>query len=169
MTLARIPSDRVEPLADERVRLRQITASDAADIEEITFYDGVPAKSVNDVIKMLALIEKDRARGEALHWGISLAASPTVVGTCGFYRGFAAQVGEVGYVLREDYRGKGIMTAALRLVVAYGFDELGLTSVVAYTEPDNAASIAVLDRVGFVEVTEKESDSANRKFSLARP
>lgn len=134
------------------MRLRAVVPADASHIVEISFYDGVPAASEVDALSMLAWIDADRARGESLHWGICLPGSDEVVGTIGYYRGFAHDVGEVGYVLRRAYRGRGIMTSALELVTSYGLTHLGLRAVVAHTDPTNLPSITLLRRVGFREV-----------------
>lgn len=142
----------VPELANDRVRLRAVVAADAPSIVEISFYDGVAAASETDALTMLAWIEADRARGESLHWGICLAGGDEVVGTIGFYRGFGGDVGEVGYVLRPAVRGRGIMTRALELVVHDGLSRLGLSAVVARTDPTNQPSIALLRRAGFREV-----------------
>ena len=144
-------------LASDRVRLRAVTPADAPSIVEISFYDGVPAASELDARTMLAWIEADRARGESLHWGICLPGSDEVVGTIGYYRGFDCDVGEVGYVLRRAYRGRGIMTHALELVADYGLSRLGLGAVVAHTDPTNHPSIALLRRAGFTEVASQGS------------
>jgi [ribosomal protein S5]-alanine N-acetyltransferase len=142
----------VPVLTNERVRLRAVTAADVPAIVEISFYDGVPAASEIDARTMLAWIEADRERGESLHWGICLPGSDEVVGTIGFYRGFDGAVGEVCYVLRSAFRGRGIMTHALALVVEHGLTRLGLDAVVAHTDPANGPSIALLRRAGFLEV-----------------
>jgi [ribosomal protein S5]-alanine N-acetyltransferase len=144
-------------LADERVALRRVLAGDADTIVEISVYDGVRATSAREARAMLARIDDDQRGGEAIHWGITVVGddgdmSDEVVGTIGYYRGFAGGVGEVGYVLREAYRGGGLMAAALRLVVAFGRERLRLAGVRAFTAADNQASIAVLRRAGFEPV-----------------
>jgi [ribosomal protein S5]-alanine N-acetyltransferase len=96
---------------------------------------------------MLEQIDLDYQRGETVHWGIEIAGG--IAGTCGFYRGFAAATGEVGYVLKADFRGLGIMTAAMRPVLAFGFEHIGLRTINAFTDHDNLASQAVLTRLGF--------------------
>lgn len=140
-------------LADERVVLRRITSADAAGLQAICVYDGVAATSERDALSMLIRIELDYQDGDTVHWGICLPGTTEVVGTCGFYRGYPDNTGEIGYVLKEAYRGQGIMTAALRLVITFGFDHLKLNRIVAYTNPTNAPSIAVLTRLGFQPVS----------------
>nr|XP_010906188.1 uncharacterized protein LOC105033200 [Elaeis guineensis] len=58
--------------------------------------------------------------------------------------------GELGYVLGSGYWGKGIVTAAVRLVVASIFMEVeGLERVEALVDVTNKASQRVLEKVGF--------------------
>jgi [ribosomal protein S5]-alanine N-acetyltransferase len=44
---------------------------------------------------------------------------------------------------------RGLMTQALRLCTAFAFSELGLHRLEANIQPTNAASIALVRRVGF--------------------
>jgi ribosomal-protein-alanine N-acetyltransferase len=51
----------------------------------------------------------------------------------------------------QDFAGKGYMTEAVRLVVAYAFDSLLLHRVHAAFLPHNMASRRVLEKNGFKE------------------
>jgi len=55
----------------------------------------------------------------------------------------------MGYWVGQPYRGHGFMTEALRLAVDYLFDDLDLHRVEANIIPSNAASIALIKRLGF--------------------
>lgn len=57
---------------------------------------------------------------------------------------------EVGYWLGEGYWGRGIATAALRGLTEYAFKEFSLTRVYALPYARNAASIKVLEKVGYI-------------------
>jgi ribosomal-protein-alanine N-acetyltransferase len=57
--------------------------------------------------------------------------------------------GEVGYAIRKDHWNQGYAREAAGLVVDFGFRVLGLHRITAATGPDNAASRAVLERLGF--------------------
>jgi len=149
-----LPSTDTHPataptLVGERVVLRAVRPRDVADIVDISVYDGVSASSEAEALAMLRRIEADADRGETVHWGVCQVGSDTVVGTVGFYRGFADGTGEVGYVLRAPFRRRGLMREALALVVAHGFERLGLATVKARTAADNAASIGLLKHLGF--------------------
>ena len=56
---------------------------------------------------------------------------------------------EVGWRLGETYRGQGIATEAGAAWIRFGFDQLGLGSIVSIYEPENRASGAVMRRLGF--------------------
>ena len=161
----RVPA--VSPTLDgARVRLRAVTAADAGALLEISAYDGVAARSEADVHAQLARIEGDQARGETVHWAIEDASTGALVGTVGFYRGFPDGIGEVGYVLRPAHRKRGFMTESVALAVGYAFDSLGLKAVVAHADATNRASIAVLERCGFVPTA---ADDHRRTFQVRRP
>lgn len=68
----------------------------------------------------------------------------------GIVRG-ANQSGWLGYWIGEEYAGRGIGTAAVAMVLDVAFGALGIERVEATVKPDNAASIAVLERLGFLE------------------
>ncbi len=59
------------------------------------------------------------------------------------------RVGEVGYSLLLEARGKGYASESLRAVIDEAFAAGGLDEVQACIVPENTASRAVLDRSGF--------------------
>lgn len=57
---------------------------------------------------------------------------------------------EVGFWTVTAERGRGIIPKALRLVCAYGFDELGLARIEWQAEVGNLSSLRAAEKVGFV-------------------
>lgn len=57
---------------------------------------------------------------------------------------------EIGYWLGERFWNRGIMTAAVRAVTAYGFEHFSLTRVYALPFVTNVASHRVLEKAGYV-------------------
>jgi ribosomal-protein-alanine N-acetyltransferase len=55
----------------------------------------------------------------------------------------------IGYYLDQGQNGRGYMTEAVRLVVDYAFDVLGLHRIEAGVMPHNIGSIRVLEKAGF--------------------
>jgi ribosomal-protein-alanine N-acetyltransferase len=72
------------------------------------------------------------------------------VGTCGYHLWQKAhRRAEIGYDLERASWKKGIMTEALRAVLPYGFEYMGLNRISALVYPENEASIRLLERLGF--------------------
>lgn len=63
----------------------------------------------------------------------------------------AAQFANLGYWMGHEFAGKGYMSEAVGLVVAYAFDSLLLHRVHAAFLPHNVASRRVLEKNGFRE------------------
>lgn len=59
--------------------------------------------------------------------------------------------GEVGIVLRKEFRGKGYAKEALTLLCDYVFDFLRLRQLIAHIATDNEASLRLFASCGFVQ------------------
>ena len=70
----------------------------------------------------------------------------------GFVRGCDVErySAEIGYWLGESYWGRGIVTEALVLVTDYVFATPNLLRLFALPFADNAASMRVLEKAGYV-------------------
>jgi [ribosomal protein S5]-alanine N-acetyltransferase len=60
-------------------------------------------------------------------------------------------MGEAMYWVAADFRGRGLASAALRLLCGWAFVELGLRRIELVTDPENAASRRVAEAAGFEE------------------
>jgi RimJ/RimL family protein N-acetyltransferase len=56
--------------------------------------------------------------------------------------------GELGWVFDPVQWGRGYATEATRVLMRFGFDDLGLHRIAATCHPDNAASARVLEKAG---------------------
>lgn len=131
--------------------LREIEVSDTGHVHEFSYYNGEKTESLEETVLALERIKNDYRNREAIHWGIAHKDEDIIIGSCGYYRGFRNSSGEIGYVLSERWRGKGVMKEVLRAAIDFGFQVLKLAEVKGYTKPGNAPSIAVLKRAGFVQ------------------
>ena len=91
--------------------------------------------------------------GHPLHFSIRTPEGATI-GGCGFH-GKNSVAGlvhrdEIGYWLATDYRGKGLMTQAVKAIVEYGWTTRNLLRIEAPVYSFNKESAAVLLRNGFV-------------------
>jgi RimJ/RimL family protein N-acetyltransferase len=72
------------------------------------------------------------------------------------------QIAEVGYGITPAARGRGVAGQAVSLVARWLFAERGVRRVELRTHPDNAASIRVAEKAGFVrEGIERSSREIN--------
>jgi RimJ/RimL family protein N-acetyltransferase len=97
------------------------------------------------------------AREERLILAIADRRTGQILGEVGLYTiDREASIGEIGYWLRETARHRGLMAEALPLVIAHAMHGLGLQRLEAHIAVENAASIRVVERLGFRGVTERE-------------
>lgn len=98
---------------------------------------------------MLRGLRREARAGRSLPFAVlvqdRLVGQVTVAGVV---RG-ALQGASVGYWLDGSFAGRGIMPTAVALAVDHCFGPLGLHRVEAEVRPDNAASLRVVDKLGF--------------------
>jgi ribosomal-protein-alanine N-acetyltransferase len=124
---------------DRRVRV---------DADNVRFGDVPPGRREREAAAYLEAMERMRREGRGVSFAVVDARRDAILGACDL-RLPLPRVGEVGYLLVPDARGRGVMGRALRLVVAWGFAELGLVRVQAFASPDNERSMRLLERLGF--------------------
>jgi len=80
-------------------------------------------------------------------WPLIRKEDRRLIGRCGLHRRADGDV-EIGYVIARDAWGRGYATEAARAVVRYAFDVAGLPRLWAFVGMRNAASVAVIRRIG---------------------
>lgn len=87
--------------------------------------------------------------GMHYEWAVILKSEDRMIGTCGFAAvDCPNNKAEIGYVLNPRYRGKELMPEAVRRVLRFGFDMMGLHRIEARYMIGNDASRRVMDKVG---------------------
>ena len=146
-------------LETERLLLRRINENDADEVlalrgnPEIMKYIPRPlAKTKEDALEHIAMIEDKIINNIGINWGITLKGNDKIIGIIGHYRIQPENHrAEIGYMSLPEYNGKGYITEAIKAVVAYGFDHMNLHSIEAVIDPGNIASEKVLLKNGFVK------------------
>ena len=87
---------------------------------------------------------------KALLWAIVRKEDKRYLGDVGYWRideehGF----GEIGYSLHPEHWRKGYMSEALKVLLPYAFQKMGLHRIEANVNVDNVASSSLLVKVGF--------------------
>ena len=160
-------------LTTPRLILRKITTDDVSELlvirsdERIMKYIDRPrAKTNEDVIAFINLINNNEKNNDSINWAICLKDDPKLIGNVCFWRiekeNYRA---EIGYVLHYDHWQKGIMNEVIKEVIKYGFQEMKLHSIEANINPDNEASAKLLEKNNFVrEAYHKENYFFEGKF-----
>ena len=146
-------------LNGKKIILRQVLAMDISQLKEISFYDGKRAKTIKEAFEMQERINQDYENGETFHWAILDKNTGDIVGTCGYYRGFAENAGELGCILKAKFRGQGYMTEALSLAIKFGFETMNFQKIIAITTKSNTKALQLLTRLNFEKIEEKGKES----------
>jgi RimJ/RimL family protein N-acetyltransferase len=100
------------------------------------------------------LKQRTRRLAEPGGWtqlAVELLETGEVIGDCAFHiEADSPRLAWVGYSLAPAFQGRGLATEAVGALVDYAFKVLGMHRVAAHTDARNAASIALLARLGFV-------------------
>ena len=145
-------------LETERLRLRQIRRGDYDDLARVhrdpqvrrylsEFEYGFSDNAIWSVIDWADDIFNRR---KGARWAITRQPDDELIGTCGFHAYDRLHLrAEIGYDLRPDHWRQGIMTEAAGEVARFCFDEMALHRVEADVTEGNAASAALLQKLGF--------------------
>ncbi|MCC3157817.1 GNAT family N-acetyltransferase [Hymenobacter sp. 15J16-1T3B] len=146
-------------LRTPRLLLRRITLADAptvlflrSDPATMRYLDREPAASLADAETFVGLVDAGLSENRGITWALArLGEEEQMIGTCGLWRLDAEHHrGEIGYTLHPAAWGQGLMSEALAAVCRYGFEQLRLHSIEGNVNPQNEASIKLLERQGFV-------------------
>jgi [ribosomal protein S5]-alanine N-acetyltransferase len=126
----------------------------AASRAELTPYE--PRWSVDELSRAAFRLRLKRWQQDARHdagyafFLLDLTDSTLVGGmTLSCVRRGVSQSAAVGYWIGTSRTDRGLATAGLERLVRYAFDDLGLYRIEAACMPANAASLRVLEKVGF--------------------
>lgn len=144
------------------VRLREVDAD--RDVDAVFGFVGDPAVTRYMMLvppkdreeehrALLAMMQRARLADRA-QWDLVAehTASREVLGMgrIGFSHS-RADGADIGYVLHRRVWGRGHGTEIARLLVAFGFSELGVHRIWATVHPDNGASQHVLEHAGMAQ------------------
>lgn len=90
-------------------------------------------------------------------WATMYKPDDCYIGYCGLYEHFGEQgqisgEGVLAFYLARSFWGRGLAKEAGHAFIDFGFNELGLTRIVAGVEIGNDASVRVLERLGMKRI-----------------
>ena len=89
--------------------------------------------------------------GKDFVYGIFSPDESEVVGGTGLHRRSFEGVLEIGYWIRASRVGEGLATEATAAVARAGFEVAGAARIEIRVDPENAASLTIPRKLGFVE------------------
>lgn len=144
-------SDRTRPTD---VHLRLVDERDDPRLLELFADPGVqqwnPGREAEDLPAWRARVRAEHSAGGGSGGWVVADADDLLLGTISLFDVDLAQgTGEVGYRVHPAERGRGVASAALRLLAARAHDEVGLRRLQLFHALDNPASCGVARRAGF--------------------
>lgn len=143
-------------LTTERLKLRAVTLDDAEAMftygsnENVTKYVlWNTHETLEDSKEFIEMALETYKMHPFYHWGIEYEGK--FIGTIDYVMIHQHnKVGEIGYVLAEEYWNKGIVTEAAKKVIDFGFKELQLVRVQARCVVENTGSSRVMEKCGMI-------------------
>ena len=158
--LSKNPYEEFPHISYEELTLRKIVASDVDDIfeiysnEKLFQYSPVNLKKNKDTVaNMIGHFERDFHKRKSIFLGISLnSEASNIVGIAEMFD-YSPEVNmiTIGYRLNDRFWNKGIAAKAVKAMVDYLFNDIGINRVQAFVMPENIRSQKVLQKNGFVK------------------
>lgn len=93
----------------------------------------------------------DIRKNKLINWFICLKEDRRMIGTiCLWNFSPNRKTAEIGYELHATFQGFGLMHEAMQAVIKFGFAEMDLNMIEAFTNSDNTKSINLLKRNQFL-------------------
>ena len=156
-------------LQTSRLQLRSFSEEDYAQVfflrsdKEVNRYiKRVYPKKIEEAIAFVNKVHSSMKNGENVNWAICKKEDLKMMGSiCLWNFSSDLKTGEIGYDLHPDYQNKGYMKEAMKAVLSFGFEELELNHIKAFTHHSNENSKKLLQNNGFVMLPE-EKDVDNK-------
>lgn len=143
-------------LETDRLIIRQLTLNDSDFIIELlndpAFLKNIGDKKVRNVQDAHKyILDGPVASYEKNGFGLYLVVlkeSALPIGICGLIKRDNLENVDLGFAFLPAYRGKGYASESGSAVLEFGRSKFGLKKIVGVTIPENAGSIAVLEKLG---------------------
>jgi len=144
------------PIETERLLLCQLTADDAPFILELLnepsflrFIGDKGVRTLDDARDYILKgpIDSYERRGFGLYL-VKLRDGGVPIGICGLVKRDALEDVDIGFAFLPSFWSRGYALESAAAVMNYGRAVIGLNRIVGITDPDNASSIRLLEKLG---------------------
>lgn len=153
-----------------RLVLGPFEAPDATDVFELfgseIWLKYVPREALTDpaqAVEKIQSMSKAFEQRSAIWWAFHEKTTGEFIGYGGLFEiNRGDHNAEIGYGFKPESWGKGFASEAMGPIVDFGFENLGLRRIFGLIDPENIASIKVIERLGF------EQEGVLRSAAFAR-
>lgn len=129
---------------------------------EVMKYVDIPM-SIEQVMKSIEAGIGHQEKFGYQHWAVIVIETQKLIGACGFNRTEIPNEIELVFHFSKSSWGKGYATEAAQACVAYAFERIRPTKIIAGCHPENEASKKVLLKTGFTFVGNKWFEDTQRE------
>lgn len=140
----------------ERLYLKELSFDNTGDLytlfsdsEIVKFTEDTIVNSKEETRFIIEKIQKHYKEHGFGKWAVYDKVNNGFLGLCGLKRYEAYNKTALSYSFLKQHWGKGYATEASKGVLAYSLNILKTEKIVAWSTPDNIASVRVLEKVGF--------------------
>lgn len=170
--------NQFKEIRTERLLLRRLKSSDWKLIsflrtdKEVNKYVKRPtAKTKEEAVTFISKIDKGIDQQNLFYWAITMIDTDQAIGTiCLWNFSNDRKTAEIGFDLSPVFQGNGYMSESLKSTLNFGFQNLNLDLISAYTNKENESSKKLLKRNAFERIENKkdENDKDNVVYELNR-
>lgn len=152
------PFDSFPEMESERLRFSQISKSDAESLlalrsnkDVVRYIKRSLASNLKEIQEFIAYIQKGFSDDQFIFWTVRKKESSEIIGTISLWHFTDDKTeAEIGYELHPNHWGQGFADESVKHILAFGFEELALSKIEAFTHWDNQASKKLLVNNCFV-------------------
>lgn len=145
-------------LYSQRCYLRKLEISDSSQLfrnvysdSSVSAYMSWDCYSDENAVKDYLTKWQEHYKQNESYWGVFLKENDILIGTVYLQdENVNAEVGFLSYCLGSKFWGNGYAAEAVRVVLEYGFNEIGYNNIVTFVAKSNFRSQNVLKRLGFI-------------------
>ena len=156
----------------ERLTLNQVELNDAEFIlfqrssPEVTKYiRREPYTKVEQAIVFIEMITQQFIEKQSYTWALRNPETNEMLGSiCLWNFSEDCKTAEIGYDLHPNFQGKGFMNEAMQATINYGFNELNLNQIEAFTSKYNETSKKLLTQNNFILNSNRKDEDNEDNF-----
>jgi ribosomal-protein-alanine N-acetyltransferase len=141
----------------QRLRLRRFEPKDDAglhacigDANLVRYWDFSACRNIQETRSWVRILAKTVNTDDAVAWAVALKETDDCIGMVNYHhREARSRRLEIGYILRAEWHGRGLMGEAVQGVMSHCISKLNTHRIAALIHPENEPSIRLVTRLGF--------------------